>query len=67
MNYQEDNVYSELDGPNETFGSCSSNKEVFDFNSFDTINKKLNAIIVLIVLIMVGMFLSGCLYLRNRK
>ena len=53
---------------NESFTSCGGNQaDNFNFNSQQKLNKKLNAIIILIVIMMVGMFFSGCLYLRNRK
>lgn len=52
----------------EPFTSCGGNQaDNFNFNSPQQINKKLNAIIVLIVIMMVGMFFSGCLYLKNKK
>mgnify|MGYP001258939369 CR=1 FL=1 len=51
---------------NESFTNCG-NQDNFNFNSSQRIHKKLNAIIILIVIMMVGMFFSGCLYLKNKK
>lgn len=51
----------------ESFGSCTKKTNNFDFYNLETINKKLNVIIILIVITMIGCFFSGLLYLRNRK
>ena len=53
----------------ENFDSCTSksSKENFNYYQLQNMNKKINAILVLIVIMMVGMFFSGCLYLRNRS
>lgn len=53
----------------ENFDSCGtdSSKETFNYYQLQNMNKKINAILVLIVIMMIGMFFSGCLYLRNRS
>ena len=53
----------------ESFGSCTKkgSADTFNFYNLEKINKKLNVIIILVVISMIGCFFSGLLYLRNRK